>query len=661
MSRRRIPGTSVVSLLIITISGLHSTRAQSAAEPILQRRYKAAQSFQAAQELDKAAAEYRIFIADVLGELAIANAHAGNSSEAYAEFDEALHLVPSFPTLRLEYARVCFENGDTEHARTLIQEFLSAQSNDPKLSAKARALLGRVLLAMGKSAEAKQELEQAVKLDPTFDNGYNLGVAELNLGDGPAATTLFREMLASYGDTASIHLLFGQAYGGSDLQKEAVAEFQRAIAIDSKLPGAHYALASSYLASAGDTRLPEVKSELRKEISISPSSAAAYAALGHLLAAEGESAADNAEGLRLLKRATELEPSNPDAYLYLGQYYFNAKLDQEAEIALRRCILQTKDPSRNGYQVQRAHYLLGRILLKHGYSEEGKQEIAASQALRDTNLKHDQDRLADYMQTTPSTSSAASDTTLNAPSTEKEVADQQRHRKAFAHQFGPAIADSYNNLGAIAGSENNFRLALRYFEHAAQWNPALPGLDYNWGRAAFTAGATQESIAPLTRYIRAHPEDEAAKSVLGMAQFLSNDYTSTLATLGGLADKPGQSAQVQFAYADSLLKTQRVTDGVARLQKLEVVTPDVPDIHRALGEAYLIQHNPAAKDELKTAIRLAPLDAKTRVALGRLQVSEGDLHGAVATFESAVKLEPSNESLRQELSETKGKLSSSRK
>ncbi len=67
---------------------------------------------------------------------------------------------------------------------------------------------------------------------------------------------------------------------------------------------------------------------------------------------------------------------------------------------------------------------------------------------------------------------------------------------AAAHQvdeleknFAPPIADSYNNLGAIAGSKSDYRSALQYFEQAAEWNPALPGLDINWGRAAFAAGA----------------------------------------------------------------------------------------------------------------------------------------------------------------------------
>ena len=48
-------------------------------------------------------------------------------------------------------------------------------------------------------------------------------------------------------------------------------------------------------------------------------------------------------------------------------------------------------------------------------------------------------------------------------------------------------------------------------------NPALPGLDLNWGRAAFSAGAFAQAIAPLNHYLQANPTDAAARSALGQS------------------------------------------------------------------------------------------------------------------------------------------------
>src|SRR6185312_17098932 len=77
----------------------------------------------------------------------------------------------------------------------------------------------------------------------------------------------------------------------------------------------------------------------------------------------------------------------------------------------------------------------------------------------------------------------------------------------FEKRLAPALADSYNNLGAIAASGKNYVSAFDDFQRAAQWNPELPGLDYNFGRAAFMASRFQDAVPPLTRYLKAHPED----------------------------------------------------------------------------------------------------------------------------------------------------------
>lgn len=623
---------------------------------VLERRYQAAQTFQAAHELDKAAQQYRVFIADSLGQLAMGHAYAGLYERSANEFDEALSLVPDFPALRLEYARVSFENGQFERARSLAATVLQASPQDSKVAAKAHALLGRVLLKTGKNAEAKQEIEQAVSLDPTFENGYELAVADLDLGEGDAASQIFAEMLTSFGDTAAIHMLFGQAYGGSDFQAKAVDEFQAAIAKDDRLPGAHYSLASAYLATGGNAKLPEVEAELRKETAVSPGSSAAYAALGHLLA--NRHAGD--EALSALKRATELDPTNPDAYLYLGQFYADAKRPVEAETSLRKSIELTKDPSRNAYQVQKAHYLLGRLLIEDGKTDEGKQEIATSQQLMQKNLSRDQNRLADYLQEKPAPGMGSpgqldSKVEAQAHVSLAEDANALRMTDKLEKQDGPAIADSYNNLGAIAGSENNYSVALHYFKRAAEWSPALPGLDFNWGRAAFSAGVPAEAVGPLSRYLRMHPEDQGARTVLGLSQFLTKDYAGTQATLNPIVDSAGATPQVRYAYARSLVETNDLSGGVARLLALDKADPGVADVHYALGEAYARQRSPGADREFETAIRLNPEDGEAHAALARLQLAAGNKEAALLHLEEAVKLEPGNADLRQELAQVKAK------
>ncbi len=619
----------------------------------LQRRYDTAQKYQAAHDLDHAAEQYRMFIAGALGELAVGRARADEYDKAADSFDEALRLVPDAPAMRIDYARTALESGKLERAKLLAMGVIRDDPSDPKVEADAHVILGRVLMKTDKDAEAKQQMEEAVALDPTFDNGYELAVVDLDMGDGNGAATIFTEMLASFGNTAAIHMRFGQAYLKSDFQANAVTEFQSAIAKDERLPGLHYSLAAAYLSTAGHTRLLEAEAELRNEMLISPKDAAAYAALGHLLAGQEHDAAGEAEAANYLKHATELDPKSPDGFLYLGQFYAQLKRTGAAEAALRQSIALTNDVSRNGYQVQKAHYLLGRLLVQTGETDEGEKEIAASQALMHQDLTRDQNRLSDYLQEQRAAQTAGAPVRI-ATVDKQADGDVDRQVDALEAQLGPAIADSYNNLGAIAGSAGNSRAALQNFEKAAEWNPALPGLDYNWGRAAFAAGAYAEAVGPLGRYLLAHPEDEGARAVLGLSQYIAKEYAGARKTLEPLDARSGEAPQLQLAYAVSLLQTGDTSDGVARLLALEKTNPNAADVHRALGEAYAEEKSPGAPEELEMAIRLNPSDVDAHVVLARLQLAKGDVGSAVVNLEAAVKLQPQNAELRKELEEARG-------
>ncbi|MGA8940495.1 MAG: tetratricopeptide repeat protein [Acidobacteriaceae bacterium] len=620
---------------------------------MLQRRYDAAQAFQAAHDLDHATQQYQIFIADSLGELALGRARAGEYEKAANYFDTALALVPDFPAMQMEYAHVAFDSGDYDHAKLLASGVIRDYPNNAKLQADAHAVLGRVLLKTNDDQGAKQQFEAAVALDPTFPNGYELAVADLDLGDGKGATKIFSEMLASFGDTAAIHMYFGQAYSRSDFQDDAVAEFKKAIAKDDKLPGVHYSLAAAYLATAGNSKLGEAEQELRKEIAISPRNAEAYAALGHLLAQQHRDPATQLEAENDLKRATELDPTDPDGYFYLGQFYADSKQIPQAEAALRQSIALTRDVSRNSFQVQKAHYLLGRLLMQSGSVDEGKQEIATSQSLLQENLQRARNQLSDYLQAS-TTARAANPQSPHMPMTlEDRTIDPAASREtdALEKQLSPAIADSYNNLGAIAGSKANYRVALQYFVQAAEWNPTLPGLDLNWGRAAFSAGAFAQAIGPLSHYLEAHPDDEGIRAELGLSQFSANNYAATVKTLEPLDGKGTEAPPLQYAYAESLVQTGDTHNGIIKLLALENANPKVAEVHRALGGAYALEKSPAAEEEFETAIRLDPADAEAHIALAHLQLARGDARAALTSLKAAAKLEPQNAALQKEIAD----------
>jgi tetratricopeptide (TPR) repeat protein len=322
---------------------------------------------------------------------------------------------------------------------------------------------------------------------------------------------------------------------------------------------------------------------LNAELAISPRDPLTFAALGQIALVRRQS--DLA--IELLKKAVTYGPSFPEGFLYLGQAYFDAGQRDPAEAALRTCIRLTRDESRNRYQVQKAHYLLGRILAQQGKLDNAHAELALSRELANKALALDKTRLAGVMETAhpaqldvqlPQADDAED---ANAGHDEKA---QQDARK-LENELRPALADAFNNLGALVAGRNDYASAAQDFQAAAQWNPQLEGLDYNWGRAAFAANLYAQAIPPLTRYVAAHPNDEGAHSVLAISRFRTDDFQGCLDALQGIAIDDNQAPQIRYIYAVSLVRTGRRDDGLIRLRALARQFPDVAEIQASVAQA----------------------------------------------------------------------------
>ncbi len=619
----------------------------------LQSLYEAAQQSQKTGDLSQAAESYRGFLAQALGQLANSHAQIGDYGRASALFDEALILNPGSPSLQRDYAATALEAGDLKHAETLARGLLNDYADDPKELALVHQILGRVLHRMNRDQEARKELEAAISLDPSFANQYDLAVVCLDLDDENCASQVFSGLEAARGDSPALHMQFGLAYGNSDFTPHAVTEFKKVIEEDPHYPGAHYSVAAALLAAGEDEKtLQEAEAELKQELAISPNDFLTYAALGKIEASYRR----YPEAENYLKRAIALNPKNPDAFLYLGQMYFDTNRPTEAELNLRRAIALTTDVSRNHYQIQKAHFLLGRILMQKHQEDAAHAEMQIAHAFADKALSKDKSQLAGLLDNKPAGGGASNsgvDAAGMAP-TPPHAPDPSAvaKQKAFEKQLTPAIADSYNNLGAIKASEKNYADALKLFEQAKAWSPSLEGLDYNMGRAAFMAADFSEAIAPLSRYLRSHPADSGIRGALAMSQFMTHDYASCISELKGAGEEVLSIPQMQYVYADSLVKTGEVSPGKERLEKLEAAHPEIPEVHRALGDVGEIEGDcEKALKELGTAIQLNTNDPETHHDLGKTESQCGNIGDAIQELETAVRLKPDDASYHQELSD----------
>jgi tetratricopeptide (TPR) repeat protein len=383
------------------------------------------------------------------------------------------------------------------------------------------------------------------------------------------------------------------------------------------------------------------------------------------------------EAVSDLRRATELDPHNPDNFLLLGQIYSDTDRPADAIAALRSAIAVTTDPTRNHYQIRGAHYQLGHLLIQSGDLAGGRKEMKIAEDLLLQNRMLDQVYLAGKPLAGYQFPRAADDTSANP----KAVAVE----KDFEKRIAPAIADSYNNLGASAASEKNYPEALDDFAQAAAWNPEMEGLDYNWGRAAFAAKQYRQAADLLGRYLQAHPDASGVREPLGMSRFMIQDYNGTVDALSPLAEQLDATPLIAYAYDESLIQTD-YDRGIDRMVRLEKANPNIAVLHLAIGRAYASHARDAdAEVELRTALRLKPEDTDAQYVLatvlfalhrpedatplletltmeaahqkdpelyhriGKLQLVNGEVKSAIASLQAAEQISPKDQGIHDDL------------
>lgn len=594
-----------------------------------QQHYDAARTFQLSGDQEHAAAEYKIFLATALRLIADANLGLGRLEESDRLFAEALTLAPDAPEVNLDYAALRLEQGKFQEARPLAEKALRLAPD----SARAQSMLGSVLFQEQDFKGAKEHLEKAVVANPNLETGYLLGVTYIKLNDLTRATLLFNEMVVGLGDTPQIHVLFGRAYREGDYLDQTIGEMKKAIAKDSKIKLAHYLMAMAYLERDGDSGFAEAVPELETELKASPNDARTHYMLGYIALKRHDSKLAEQE----LTRASQLDSENPDPLVSLGQLYFDAGRLPEAEKTFRRAIALTKDPARNGYQINRAHYALGRILLQTGREDEGRNELQLSAELRDKPHpeRHGKGELPE---------SAATDKEKSSdPGSGQGSREESKEMKELTDALTPAIADSYNNLGVIAASNKDFQAAMNSFAKAGTWSPSLQAVDRNYGMAAFYANQYARAVPPLAKHLQQQPDDLRVRAALGLSLFGTQSYGKVMEILQPIQEAVDQDPGLSYAYAVSQVKTGGYTEGIARLRKLEAANPNSADIHTLLGEAFVDQGQYAeALDEYHSALKLDPKLERTHYLAGLVLIRQGNPGEAAEELREALKLDPSD-------------------
>ena len=296
----------------------------------------------------------------------------GKLDEAIAELQAVETSNPKMKGLDLELGAAYYKKSEYPKA---IEYLKKATAADPA-NGEATQLLGLSYYLGGHPAEAIPLLEKVQTWYPraNVDAAYIVGICYIQTKDYPRAHTAFARMFDVPPDSAASYLFTARMLLRQEFDPVAEEYAQKAATLDPKLPLAHFLLGELYLYKS---KIPEAIAEFQKELAINPGHAATYYKL-----ADGESRIqkyDDAE--RLLQRSIWLDATSTGPFILMGKV-----LEKKGEFELAVRALQkaaTMDPNN-----PMTHHLLGQAYRDMGKKEEAENELKLAEQLQTQQNPH---------------------------------------------------------------------------------------------------------------------------------------------------------------------------------------------------------------------------------------------------------------------------------
>jgi tetratricopeptide (TPR) repeat protein len=296
----------------------------------------------------------------------------GKVDEAIAELQALETSAPDTKGLDLEIGTAYYKKSDYPKA---IEYLKKAAKVDPN-NGEASQLLGLSYYLGGHPAEAIPLLEKVQGWYPraNVDASYILGICYIQTKDYPQARKAFAKMFDVPPDSAASYLFTARMLLRQEFDPVAEEYALKATTLDPRLPLAHSLLGELYLYKS---RVPEAIAEFQKELAINPGNAATY----YKLADAYSRIQKFEEAERLLQRSIWLDATSTGPYILMGKV-----LEKKGEFELAVRTLQraaTMDPNN-----PTTHHLLGQAYRDMGKKEEAESELKLAEQLQTRQNAH---------------------------------------------------------------------------------------------------------------------------------------------------------------------------------------------------------------------------------------------------------------------------------
>lgn len=290
----------------------------------------------------------------------------GKLDDAIVQLQAMATSAPATKGLDLELGTAYYKKSDFPKAIEYLKKAVAADS----ANGEAAQLLGLSYYLGGHPADAIPLLEkvQGWYSRANVDASYILGICYIQTKDYPQARKAFGKMFDVPPDSAAAYLFTARMLFRQEYDPIAEEYALKAVALDPKLPLAHFLLGEVYIYKS---RIPEAVAEFQKELAINPAHAATYYKL-----ADAYSRIQKYEDAeRLLQRSIWLDSTSTGPYILMGKV-----LEKKGEFDLAVRALQraaTMDPNS-----AMTHHLLGMTYRDMGKKAEAESELKLAEELQ---------------------------------------------------------------------------------------------------------------------------------------------------------------------------------------------------------------------------------------------------------------------------------------
>jgi len=254
---------------------------------------------------------------------AIEKSH-GNSEKALEVYRKLREKNASETLAGYKIGLIQIEKGDLDNAEALADELIKGFPN----KGEGHRLKGLVSFHRKKYAEAITSLLTSLKLAPTLEGYYFLGLSYYSRGEMESALSQFRKILDNAPNARQARIMTATVLLAQKRVDDAITEINKVLEQNSQDAIAHNLLGNAYMAKG---MFDEGMRELNLATKIDPKSVDAYLKKGSFYFSRGKNSAGETE----LATAVQAAPDALNSRLLLASYYLHEKKNAKAMSVLK--------------------------------------------------------------------------------------------------------------------------------------------------------------------------------------------------------------------------------------------------------------------------------------------------------------------------------------